>query len=638
MLNQADQGRLYQFSHDVGRPSWEIETTAFMLNVSYPNASESMTEAVAGENVILRNIHDGISVEHRFYPYTVATVATYQSIGGPLSISLNFSSPVGITEHSDGMLVVSDSSGNELISFVPSRPRDDTGMMGPVPTVSLSEEGDDHIIELSVDPEWMNDTSRVFPVTLPIDYSLTPLSDSMRSVGLMAIADQTVLYRDTRPDSATQFQVMFFDDYEFRRPRPMFDGKPTCSTVPTVLPSTVVTAASQQINITTEDAERYEDGNGYDSRTVWLRFIASKSISSNTSVYYDVDTPGTSDLEGNVAERIGEMDGLPIYRGSFDVNRANPPGSQDGIGRLTVYIGESREKEISVRMTIAGIRTSSLNARANVLYGKAGVSPLAGRIEVMSFAKLYSTMDVVGSSGVDTQTAKLDVIQTSPALSITTDPEFRVSDEFSTQWDTPVTYTSPGYMISPTTYESGEMSWQSDGVVVSEPYTLTYLDMFAVEQLERIPGAMEGLTVPISDTRIVNGLVIEIVNRVDPLSADSGYEWVNQSSSLPILDITVSGLGAGAGELDLSIGSTTTPWTSDVWDHDARTRTNTYVIAAADLAADDAGTVNISYIRYVSGIDTAYRRLVAHPFTQSTAIYDTSTWKLNKLSVSALTS
>lgn len=639
MLNAREQSRLYQFSHDIGRPSWEVETTTFLLNVVYPDASAAMTEGLAGEKLILRNVHSNISVEHRFYPYTVSTTVMYGAATEPLAIDLDFSAPVDVQERSEGMLVISDASGHEMMTLIPSRPKDDTGMMGPAPTVSVTGEGGTRRVELSIDPEWLGDTARVFPVLLPVDYSLTPPDEAVRSVRMMAIADQTVLYRDTRPDSATQFHVEFFDDYEFVRLRPEFEGKPACSTVPTVLPNTVVTASTNQTSIIQEDVTRFEDGNGYDSRTVWLRFIASKDISAATQVIYDIDTPGTTDYTNNVAERIGDMDGLPMFRGSFELDKANPPSSQDGLGRIHVYIHEKRVKDLGVRLTISAKRWENREASATVLFGKAGVYPLFGHIEVMSFPRLFGKINVVGRKGLESKDASINVIQLTPPGVIVPDPNFRTTTSFNANWHTPVVY--PEFLFWDG-YTSGTMTWQSDGRVLARMNYRSSYNPFLPESpstLSLVPGEMTNLAVPIFDVRIATGLFIRIANRIDEITAGEGYEWANSTSPyLPVLTMTISGLGSGSDELTVTIPSSQHSWTyGSTYINGEFAKTYSCTISPSLLVADDPSTINISSLAYKSGYTYGYRRMTAYPFTVDTWPSSQQSWLLRQLSVAVVT-
>ena len=595
MLNAQEQTRLYEFSHDVGRPSWEIETHTFLLDVSYPDASGAMDEAMAGDNIILRNIHPGMTIEHHFYPYTISTVIDYSEATDPLVVALNFSSPVEVEERSEGMLIISDGSGHELLSIVPSRPRDDTGMMGPAPTVSVTGEGNDRQVSVTIDDAWLRDTSRVFPVLLPIDYSLTPPSESMRAVRLMAIADQTVLYRDTRPDSATQFYVEFFDDFEFRRPRPQFEGKPTCSTVPTVLPSTVVSAsAAHQTDVSREDANRYQNGNGYPTRTVWLRFIASKDVAATTPVYYDVDTPGTADFNGNIAEPAGSLDGLPMYRGSFDVNQASPPSSQDGLGRLHVYIREKRVKDMGCSMTVRGQRVEPLGSRATVLFGKACVWPLPLSAQVINFPKLRATVNVAGATaGVWGKGARVTVWQLQPERELLIDPAFRSSDLFGTNWASPIPY--------------GAMMWESSGI---SPQPHIYDSPLAIgDGMNALPGwkvapaTMTYNNVPLFNPDIVSGVRIEVDISMLRQNPANGCEWTDgEWPAQGSLTVLFGGLGSGSGVYTATM-SLLGP--SNVLD-----------IPAGTLAADIPATVYISAVSVALAPQYRVMRGMAYPFAE----------------------
>lgn len=422
--------RAYEFSYDVGSASWEVESPLVLLRVSHPSPGPALAEEASQDRLTLREIDAGLSARYDFFPYTVAGRIEISKERAFVPLRMEFSTPVTMEHEPDGIVRVRDLQGREVLSIIPSRPTDDTGMAGP--ETELSSVGGATTWDLSLvnDGEWLRDESRVFPVHIPLDISFSPPSGiGFAAIRAMALEDETILYRDTRPDSATQFYITLFDDPDFRREKQQYRGSPACGTVPL--------GVGDVRDLSPEDLQRYGDGDGYETRTVWIRLIASKPISPSTPVLYDVETPGLVNYVGQVAERVGSLDDLPIYRGSFLVHEVSPPSYVDGVGAINAYIQEHRVKDLDARITVLGQGKSDLPAIIRVI-GNSGTLNLGCTINVYNPAILRCSIIVAprggGSTtrGIDMKLATITVRQPMGEYGYVYDPCI----DFESTWDT----------------------------------------------------------------------------------------------------------------------------------------------------------------------------------------------------------
>jgi len=425
--------RAYEFSYDMGSASWEVESPLVLLRVSHPNPGAALVEEASQDRLTLREIDAGLSARYDFFPYTVAGRIEISRERAFVPLKMEFSTPVTMEHEPDGIVRVRDLQGREVLSIIPSRPTDDTGLAGPATEISTVGGATTWELSLVNDGEWLRDESRVFPVHIPLDISFSPPSGvGFASIRAMSLEDETILYRDTRPDSATQFHITLFDDPDFRREKQQYyRGSPACGTVPL--------GVGDVRDLSPEDLQRYEDGDGYATRTVWLRFIASKPIPPSVAVLYDVKTPGLIDYVGQVAERVGSLDELPIYRGSFLIHKMSPPSYVDGVGFINAYIQEHRVKDLDARITVLGQGKSSLPAIIRVV-GNSGTLNLGCTINVYNPAILRCSIIVMPigggttTRGVDTKLATITVHQPMGECGYVYDPCIDFESTWATYW------------------------------------------------------------------------------------------------------------------------------------------------------------------------------------------------------------
>jgi len=425
---------IYDFSHEVGTSSFDIIMSTMRMSIRYVGASSSHSETASSSELGMNDIFDGISIRHRLEPYIISSEFEMRTVPDEIEIALTFSSSVTIRNpmpSNPGVISAIDMRGNTILSIIASRMMDDTGMSSPVIEISPSGDGSEWTISISADEAWAGSSSRVSPFRFSLDYSLSPPSRvAMSSIRLASIDNDSILYQDTRPDSATMFAVYFCDDSQFKRERMMTDGKPVCSTIPHIEGDTW--------DLTQPDFDRHESGYGYDTRRVWLEIIASKPVPVDTPVYYDVIPAGSVQYLGNIAERTGYIGGLPIFRGSFIVTRQSPPSFQDGNGVVRAYIVENRTKEMSSRIRVVGHGTKQRQAIVNVINGTKALKNIGASVTVLNRRRtIGAKVTIVASKGVDYREARVLVHQPYPFNEFVIDGKFDISSTLATRWNQP---------------------------------------------------------------------------------------------------------------------------------------------------------------------------------------------------------
>jgi len=424
---------IYDFSHEVGTSSFDITMSTMRMSIRYVGASSSHSETASSSELGMNDIFDGISIRHRLEPYIISSEFEMRTVPDEIEIALTFSSSVTIRNpmpSNPGVISAIDMRGNTILSIIASRMMDDTGMSSPVVEISPSGDGSEWTISISADEAWAGSSSRVSPFRFSLDYSLSPPSRvAMSSIRLASIDNDSILYQDTRPDSATMFAVYFCDDSQFKRERMMTDGKPVCSTIPHIEGDTW--------DLTQPDFDRHESGYGYDTRRVWLEIIASKAVPVDTPVYYDVIPAGTVQYLGNLAERTGYIGGLPIFRGSFVVTRRSPPSFEDGTGVVRAYIVENRTKDMYAKIRVVGHGVKQRQAVVHVI-GTKVLRNTAARVTVLNKRRaIGARVTIVASKGIDHREARVLVHQPNPVDEFVTDGKFDISSTLVTRWTQP---------------------------------------------------------------------------------------------------------------------------------------------------------------------------------------------------------
>lgn len=337
----------YGFEYDVETNSSLLTEGDRSVRISYPNATAPASPSTEGGVLVMTGVWEGVDVFHRLFGSSLH-VGFSLSEGAVVSIELEFSSAVRLKQGGSGMITAVNSRGTEIWSMIFGEMTDDTGMSGRSPKVLVSGSGTTWRISIDGSGDWIFSPSRVRPVRIPVSMAFSVPTAEVASLARISETEgEAELYRDTRPDSAIQFYVEFYDDEQFRRPRGKKDGTPVCSTVPF--------GVGDIWDFDTEDQEKWEAGEGYEARTVYLQFIASKAVPFGTSVYYDVMLPGTVDYLGKVAQPTDMLvDGLPVFRGSFVLKENAPPAYADGTGYINVYVMESRSKDLPLSLRVLG--------------------------------------------------------------------------------------------------------------------------------------------------------------------------------------------------------------------------------------------------------------------------------------------
>lgn len=336
-----------RFEYDIEKSMAVMSEGDRSVGISYPGMRDDVSPSVKDGTFLMKNVWDGVDVQHSLFGSSLH-VAFIMNSGDGVTLGLDFSPAVTLRQGGSGVVVMVDAEGVEIGSLVFGEMIDDTGMSGRTPQVHVSGSGTDWRITVDGAGDWISSESRVRPIKIPISLAFSvPTADVASLARIMETEGEAELYRDTRPDSAIQFYVEFYDDEQFRRPRGKKSGMSVCSTVPF--------GVGDIWDFDEEDATRWEEGDGYEARTVYLQFIASKEVPLGSTVYYDVVLPGSVKYFHKVAEPTDMLvDGLPVFKGSFVMKRNAPPAFADGVGYIDVYVPEARTKQLPMSLQVIG--------------------------------------------------------------------------------------------------------------------------------------------------------------------------------------------------------------------------------------------------------------------------------------------
>jgi len=557
---------IYDFSHEVGSDSFEIKTSSMMTSVRYVGASKDHQETASSTELWMRNIFPGVSVLHKLEPYIISSEFEIDEVHDAIDIALSFSSAVTLRNtvpNNPGIVGAIDSMGNTVMSMIASKVSDDTGMKSPAVIVTPLGEGAEWRITISIDDAWQRESSRVFPFRFSLDYSLSPSSKALGSITMSSIDNETVLYQDTRPDSATMFAVYFCDDSQLKRERMMKDGRPVCSTIPHIEGDTW--------DLTPADFERHDSGYGYDTRRVWLEIISSKPIASDKPVYYDVIPAGSVKYLGNIAERIGYIGDLPIFRGSFLVTRQAPPSFLDGTGVVRAYIIENREKDIPARIRVIGSSKKTMSSVIRII-GTKKLSSIGAIVNVVNNkSTIGSRVNVISNKGLNEKSSRVWVLQTVQDDDFITDGKFYFPDTLATRWEQPSligrdyagsvsqVWNGGGYSIKFVPIEASDTNaisanWYSE-IGIGVPFYTYGIRVGSQMSLIRLAD------VPLSKTypAIAGNISVSLKYMHLQISPPDGYEWDTEESSTGFLGIHIEGDNTVSGTFSGEIAMTTAP-------------------------------------------------------------------------------
>lgn len=419
-----------RFEYDIEKNMAVMSEGDRSVGISYPGMRDDVSPSVKDGTFLMRGVWDGVDVQHSLFGSSLHVTFVMHS-GDGVSLGLDFSPAVTLRQGGSGVVVAVDADGIEIGSLVFGEMIDDTGMSGRTPQVHVSGSGSDWRITVDGAGDWISSESRVRPIKIPISLAFSvPTSDVASLARIMETEGEAELYRDTRPDSAIQFYVEFYDDEQFRRPRGKKNGVSVCSTVPF--------GVGDIWDFDEEDASRWEDGEGYEARTVYLQFIASKEVPLGSTVYYDVILPGSVKYFRKVAEPTDMLvDGLPVFKGSFVMKRNAPPAFEDGVGYIDVYVPEERSGRLPMTLRVLGVNDQTqLPVSLEVTGGTTGALGLGITIDVHELGRktLPMTLYVEQESGssVETLGMSLEVVSLDPLASDTLlDEDFSDFTRFS---------------------------------------------------------------------------------------------------------------------------------------------------------------------------------------------------------------
>ena len=386
--------RLYNVIHEPNNNMYRILSDRLDYFIMFPDSKNNFQDIITASSIKFINIYDNINIINEFGNQIINTkIIIIDNNKNKFDFIFQFNNGVTLDKKSESLIAIKQ-DGMEVASLIIHNVVDEIGGSGLLPTVILDDLGGEKwTISLTIPEVWINDSSRIYPLTAQFTMSFSPLSmeNGIMMASVSALSTDAV-YRDTRPYSATQFSVLFFDDSEFRRLKPNYDGVAVCSTVPYAIGDTY--------NLTAADIQQWYDGLGNENRNVYLQIIASKPILSTTPVYFDVIFPGSIDLYGQQASYVDSLNGLPIYKGIFAINKQQPPAYVDGTGYLNIYLIEPKTKNVEGKISVLGYRRYSLDGELVVEIDPGamihyGVKALSGELNVHALGRASLTGTII---------------------------------------------------------------------------------------------------------------------------------------------------------------------------------------------------------------------------------------------------
>ncbi len=372
--------RAYNIIHEINTNNYQILFDDMKYYVFFSDTNYNLIENAGSNYFSLVDIYKNINIKVFLNNYSINNIFEINEKIYNLSIRLILPNDFEL-EKTDDKTILVKKDDKMIFNITSSYLLDNVANNQVLPFISIVKDSLYWIINVEFDKEWIDNENRIFPLSyiLSTNFFLMP---SMSEVKIKALSDETdQVYRDTRPDSSTQFYVVLYDDSEFRRPRAIYQGKPVCGTVPYAIGDTY--------NLSAEDIEKWYRGIGDESRNVYLQIISSKALSSNQEIKYDILLPGTFDYINQVAEFVDTMDGLPIYRGVFTIYKNNAPTFIDGNGYINVYLQENRQTSLLSKASVLGIGTNELYGVLDLFNSYYGISVLLGDISVHELGRKF---------------------------------------------------------------------------------------------------------------------------------------------------------------------------------------------------------------------------------------------------------
>ncbi len=369
--------RLYDIVHEIDNNGYKINFNNIEYSILFPNTNDNFRDIAGSDYFILENIYDDIDIRIEIGNYILNNVYFIREPINQLKIQLFLPLNIELKKINDKFISINNNE-EKLSTISIDYLTDSIGNFSYSYSLELSRTQTSWEIIINFDEEWINSQNRTFPLMFKLSNNFSSL-DYVTSSNIKSLAVSTdQVYRDTRPDSATQFYVSFYDDSQFKRSRAIYKGLPVCSTVPY--------AIGDISDLTKFDIDQWYNGVGNDVRNVYLQIIASKPLNSSQIITYDVYLPGTVDYLDQQAEYIDSLDGLPVYRGVFPIYKNKAPSYIDGIGYLNVYLKETRNNPLTSRIQITGVDNDSLTASLSLATSVIGygMKNLSGIMDVHS--------------------------------------------------------------------------------------------------------------------------------------------------------------------------------------------------------------------------------------------------------------
>jgi RHS repeat-associated protein len=147
------------------------------------------TATIAADTATYADALPGVDLEYQATDSGVKETLILQAADAPTGFVFDTSLSRGLklVETADGGLVARDAAGADRLRFAPPHVQDGSGSPGGFSTdatsLTLSGDASDPTVTLSLDPAWLADPARVFPVRLDPTFELSPAGQTYLNSG-----------------------------------------------------------------------------------------------------------------------------------------------------------------------------------------------------------------------------------------------------------------------------------------------------------------------------------------------------------------------------------------------------------------------------------------------------------------------
>jgi RHS repeat-associated protein len=147
------------------------------------------TATISADTATYPDALPGVDLEYQATDSGVKETLILQAATAPTAFVFDtaLSRGLSLAETADGGLVARDAAGADRLRFAPPHVQDGSGSPGGFSTeatsLTLSGEASDPTVTLSLDPGWLADPARVFPVRLDPTYELSPAGQTYLNSG-----------------------------------------------------------------------------------------------------------------------------------------------------------------------------------------------------------------------------------------------------------------------------------------------------------------------------------------------------------------------------------------------------------------------------------------------------------------------